>query len=93
MSNPSKEKEPEVEIIDPGDNINDIKQSSTNQGWTLHEPSARSRTKHTKSTEAPTNAAPNAATTKDRYEIVNLRHFSKFQERIYHIVHSIVHKT
>ena len=44
----------------------------------------RARTKHTKATENDTND--------DKFIIVNLHTFSKFQERIYHVVHSIVCK-
>mmetsp|Transcript_28356 Transcript_28356/g.40616 ORF Transcript_28356/g.40616 Transcript_28356/m.40616 type:complete len:291 (+) Transcript_28356:74-946(+) len=82
MSKTVKEKDFEATLIDTGENGEENNIFMDDQGWTRHEPGTRTRKKHTKPTE----------TNDNRYQVVNLRTFQKFQERIYHVVHSIAHK-
>ena len=84
MTDPPKDQDTDVVSVAQDEHGDEITISSDDPSWIRHEPGARARKKHTSATEETND--------NERFELANLRYFYKFQQRIFHLVHSIVHK-
>jgi len=90
MTKTTQEKVSDVKLIDTGENVDKNTPPDDDQGWIRHEPGTRSRTKHTRATSTNDDRTD---ISNDRFEIASLRTFDKFHGRMYHVIHSIVHKS